>query len=95
MLSESFLSDGEASVFLKRSCLLFPTRARHIADEPMCFVCQGVDRVRSYIPDAVWYNYETVSLVSFSLSLSLSLSFLLSSLLKETLPSFPVNLVSK
>ena len=77
------------------SALAFCSRHGHIADEPMCFVCQGVDRVRSYIPDAVWYNYETVSLVSFSLSLSLSLSFLLSSLLKETLPSFPVNLVSK
>lgn len=22
---------------------------------------QGVDTVKAYIPDAVWYNYETVS----------------------------------
>ena len=24
-----------------------------------CFL-QGVDKVRAYVPDAVWYDYETV-----------------------------------
>lgn len=26
------------------------------------FTLQGVEHVRAYIPDAVWYDYETVSL---------------------------------
>lgn len=29
--------------------------------ENCCCLLQGVDTVKAYIPDAVWYNYETVS----------------------------------